>query len=41
MDKFVAIATPWLGTYGDNMVNALDPAHPRPVPCEFVPPLTG
>ncbi|MFF0611479.1 esterase/lipase family protein [Nocardia tengchongensis] len=22
-------------------LNALDPAHPRPVPCEFVPPITG
>ncbi|MFD7843044.1 esterase/lipase family protein [Nocardia sp. NPDC059764] len=22
-------------------LNALDPEHPRPVPCEFVPPLTG
>ncbi len=22
-------------------LNALDPAHPRPVPCEFVPPFTG
>ena len=23
------------------VLNALDPAHPRPVPCEFVPPVTG
>ncbi|GGF95706.1 lipase [Rhodococcoides trifolii] len=23
------------------VLNALDPAHPRPVPCEFVPPFTG
>ncbi|WP_433564246.1 hypothetical protein ACQP1O_02125 [Nocardia sp. CA-151230] len=22
-------------------LNALDPEHPRPVPCEFVPPFTG
>ncbi|MEV6274743.1 lipase [Nocardia sp. NPDC051832] len=22
-------------------LNALDPAHPRPVPCEFIPPFTG
>lgn len=23
------------------VLNALDPAHPRPVPCEFIPPFTG